>query len=154
MLAVFKNCNRQEGSTVDVIRGHIFLKDPLCRVSVGGFHWLPCISKSTDLLESLHYFVSDFADIGIYLQCTLNVADDRCYWHYWEAPCKIPLTSLWPHLHFKLWFLRCLILELRLHRGCLNNFWNAFFFCCAGIPAHTSAKCHGHIFDTNNIYNY
>ena len=37
MLAVFKICNCQEGYFADVIRGHIFLKDPLC--SVCG--WLP-----------------------------------------------------------------------------------------------------------------
>ena len=85
-LAVFKIWNRQEASTADLIRDHIFLRDLLCRMSVGGFHWLPCLSESIDLLESLRYFVSDFADIGIYVQYTLNVADDWCYWQYCEVP--------------------------------------------------------------------
>ena len=67
-------------------------------MSVGGFHWLPCISKSTDLLKDLHYFVCDFMEIGIYFQCNLNVAG-WCYWYYWEVPCTMPLLSLGPHPH-------------------------------------------------------
>ena len=114
-------------------------------------YWLSCKSKRTDLFEGLHNLF-DFVDIGIYLQCTMVVADgvivgdSGSTWQF-PAVCTdfshilviflslcnfvnifVILISLRIFFLF-FWFLLPYLIRVNTYR----QFFNIFFFSCWGF---------------------